>query len=59
MKKNMRKKNSMNENKLARAMYMVENYELLVLFHENSGKQQKHCLKPEPPTKLIHISNFK
>ena len=43
-KKNTRKKYSMNENKPARAMYMVENYELLVLFHENSGKQQKHSL---------------
>ena len=50
----------MNENKLnqlaaARAMYFVENYELLVLFHENSGKQQKHCLKPKPPTKNLLV----
>ena len=36
-------------------MYMVENYELLVLFHENSGKQQKHCLKPKPPTKNLLV----
>ena len=37
-------------------MYLVENYELLVLFHENSGKQQKHCLKPEPSTKILFVS---
>ena len=36
-------------------MYFVENYELLVLFHENSGKQQKHCLKPKPPTKILFV----